>query len=130
MATIQKNLGDFYAAQSTLGDEGVGGEAVKRGSYKRGSYKRLKEIVSDGSGSEAEWDVDEDELEAFVCEVEAEQSGRKRRTYRLKVLPNLEPIPTMYTWAPLQRNVMVSGRGWERDIGGQADLDLFVFVCL
>ncbi len=46
-----------------------------------------------------------DDASLFRCKVEI--SGRAR-FYKLKVLPCLEPVPTMYAWAPIQKNIYVS----------------------
>ncbi len=36
--------------------------------------------------------------------------NNKWQNYKLKVLPFIESIPTMYSWAPLQKNMIVSSK--------------------
>jgi hypothetical protein len=40
----------------------------------------------------------------FKCKVEL---NGKSVNYKSKVLPFIESIPTMFSWAPLQKNIMV-----------------------
>lgn len=40
----------------------------------------------------------------FKCRVEIDN---KVTQHRINVLPYVEAIPTMYAWAPLQKNIMV-----------------------
>ena len=73
-------MSDFYSKSSKIED------------VKQSAYERIQSI-------------DYDENDPYKCKIEI---GAKKAIYPLKVLPNLNPIPTMYTWAPLQKNVMVS----------------------
>jgi hypothetical protein len=41
----------------------------------------------------------------FMCKVET--GANDAQLCKLNVLPYLEPMPTMYAWAPLQKNIMV-----------------------
>ena len=43
----------------------------------------------------------------FIRRAEAKDSEGKIQSISVKIIPAINPIPTMYSWAPLQQNFMV-----------------------
>lgn len=51
--------------------------------------------------------------DAFACSISINGVTRRRK---LKILPTVEPIPTMYCWMPLQNNIMVDDETFLQNI--------------
>ncbi len=66
--------------------------------FKDGPRKNIENLISSNSKSLTT-------SLSLKCKVETSYNQIQIRN--LKILPYLEPMPIMYAWAPLQKNIMV-----------------------
>lgn len=74
---VNKHLSEFYSNRN------------KNDSIKPLNYKKIPNATDDDSTTH---NVD---------------INNKTQSYPVKVMPNMDPIPSMYAWIPLQKNLMV-----------------------
>jgi len=79
----------------------------------RGMIEKKLKVVGDSSEnhekSKPVWVCSEDppSHSQFIRRAEAKDSEGKIQSIPIKIIPAVNPIPNMYTWAPIQQNFMV-----------------------
>ena len=92
---------DDASVASSCGGGGVAGRGRRRN--KAGGHEKCAALAFRADASAAAVRMDDPAL--FKCKVEV--NGKRSRFYKLKVLPCLEAVPTVYAWAPIQQNIYV-----------------------
>lgn len=104
-----QNINEYLNENFFKSNSSVNNQSIKKNEDSKliTAFKKRKNVdhqSDDENLNDAEPTDDDQNDNLFKCRVEI---NNKVNYYKLKVMPYLEAIPTMYAWAPLQKNVMV-----------------------